>query len=117
MNTMVPFLWVAGGVQLAIAIANLWVPGILHYRENLAKLPPMARQVFMERVMTIPLISAAQVRIIAEGVTEAIPPCGPLPPELLPAHCFSEEQIIKGLPLPASFGCADLCCFNKGGLR
>jgi hypothetical protein len=47
MNPMVPFLWIAGGVHLAIAVSNFGVPGILHYRENLAKLSPIVRQVFV----------------------------------------------------------------------
>lgn len=47
MNTMVPFLWIAGAIHLVIAISNFWVPGILHYRENLAKVSPMVRQVFV----------------------------------------------------------------------
>ena len=47
MNSMVPFLWIAGAVHLSIAVSNFWVPGILHYRENLAKVSPMVRQVFI----------------------------------------------------------------------
>ena len=34
-------------MQLAIAVSNIWVPGILHYRENIAKLSPIVRQVFV----------------------------------------------------------------------
>jgi len=47
MNAMVPFLWIAGAVHLAIAVSNFWVPGILHYRENLGKVSPLVRQVFV----------------------------------------------------------------------
>jgi hypothetical protein len=47
MNPLVPFLWIAGAVHLSIAVSNIWVPGILHYRENLAKLSPIVRQVFV----------------------------------------------------------------------
>ena len=47
MNPMVPFLWTAGAVHLLIAVSNLWVPRILQYRENLAKVSPMVRQVFV----------------------------------------------------------------------
>ena len=47
MNVLVPLIWAAGAVHLAIAAANFWVPGILHYRENLAKVSPMVRQVFV----------------------------------------------------------------------
>jgi len=56
MNTMVPFLWVAGGVQPAIAVSNFWVPGVLHYREYLAKLSPMVRQVFIVHSLYIVLM-------------------------------------------------------------
>jgi hypothetical protein len=59
MNTMVPFLWVAGGVHLAIAVSNIWVPGILHYRENLAKVSPMVRQVFVVHSIYIVLVLLA----------------------------------------------------------
>lgn len=47
MNPLVPFLWIAGAVHLSIAVSNIWVPGILHYRENIAKVSPMVRQVFV----------------------------------------------------------------------
>lgn len=56
MNIMVPFLWVAGGVHLAIAVSNIWVPGIFHYRENLAKLSPMVRQIFIVHSIYILLV-------------------------------------------------------------
>jgi hypothetical protein len=47
MRILVPLIWIAGAVQLSIAVSNLWVPGILHYRENLVKLSPIVRQVFI----------------------------------------------------------------------
>ncbi len=47
MRIIVPLLWIAGAIHLAIAVSNFWVPGILHYRENLVKLSPMVRQVFI----------------------------------------------------------------------
>jgi NADH dehydrogenase len=67
----------------------------------------------LERVMTIPLVSAAQVRILAEGVAKATPPCDTLPVDLMPTRYFSEEQIIKGLPARAGFGLKDLRCFSN----
>ena len=59
MNTMVPFLWIAGAVHLSIAVSNLWVPEILHYRENLAKVSPMVRQVFVVHSIYIVLVLLA----------------------------------------------------------
>ena len=56
MKTMIPFLWIAGGVHLAIAVSNIWVPGIFHYRENLVKLSPMVRQIFIVHSIYIILV-------------------------------------------------------------
>ena len=66
----------------------------------------------LEHLMTMPLISAAQVRIIAEGVTEATPPCDALPEGLLPTRYFSRDQILRGLPTRGRFGMKDLRCFH-----
>ena len=59
MNNMVPFLWIAGGVHLAIAALTFWLPGILNYRENLAKLSPMVRQIFIVHSIYIALVLLA----------------------------------------------------------
>jgi hypothetical protein len=59
MNTMVPFLWIAGAIHLSIAVSNYWVPGIFHYRENLGKLSPMVRQIFVVHSIYIVLVLLA----------------------------------------------------------
>lgn len=59
MNIMVPFIWTAGAVQLSIAVSNLWVPGILHYRENLAKVSTIVRQVFVVHSIYMVLVLLA----------------------------------------------------------
>jgi uncharacterized protein YbjT (DUF2867 family) len=69
---------------------------------------PLAR--VMETTMKIPLVSTAQVRILSEGIVEALPVCGKLPADLLPTTRFSDEQIRRGLPQAGSFGCKDLRC-------
>jgi NADH dehydrogenase len=61
-----------------------------------------------EAVMTIPLISHAQVRILAEGIVEPLPTADGLPVDLLPATRFDEASIRAGLPLPGGFGRRDL---------
>jgi uncharacterized protein YbjT (DUF2867 family) len=85
----------------------------------IGKRPPMLRMpvwfhyalaFLLERTMTIPLVSQAQVQILSEGIVEALPPCGALPPDLLPATRFSEEQIRAGLPEAGGFGLKDLRC-------
>ena len=40
-------IWVAGLLQLGIAAANLLLPRILRYRENLARMSPMVREIFL----------------------------------------------------------------------
>jgi nucleoside-diphosphate-sugar epimerase len=70
---------------------------------------------FVERMMKTPLVSVAQVRMLAEGLAEANPPCAALPPELAPGISFSEEQIRKGLPAPGPFHLRDLRCCAHGG--
>jgi hypothetical protein len=44
---VVAALWIAALVQLAIALANFVLPGKLQYRENLARVAPIIRQVFI----------------------------------------------------------------------
>lgn len=61
-----------------------------------------------ERLMKVPLVSLAQVRILDEGITEAAPGAGTLPPDLAPATPFSEAVIRAGLPSPGGFGRSDL---------
>ena len=62
---------------------------------------------FFERLMAIPLVSVAQVRILSEGVAEPLPPCPPPPQDLAPRLPFTEEQIRKGLPEPEVFSLKD----------
>ena len=47
MNTIVPYIWIAGGVQLAIAAANFVLPRKLRYQENLCRVDPIIRQIFV----------------------------------------------------------------------
>jgi NADH dehydrogenase len=61
-----------------------------------------------EALMTIPLISRAQVRILAEGIVEPLPAADRLPVDLLPATRFDEASIRAGLPSPGGFGRRDL---------
>lgn len=61
-----------------------------------------------EATMRVPLISIAQVHILAEGVTE-VAPYGQMPPaDLRPATPFDIDTIHAGLPPPGGFGCRDL---------
>ncbi len=61
-----------------------------------------------EAVMTIPLLSRAQVRILAEGIVEPLPAADGLPVDLLPTTRFDDASIRAGLPAPGGFGRRDL---------
>jgi hypothetical protein len=47
MRQIIPWLWAAGAVQLAIIVANLILPKKLNCRENLSRVSPMIRAVFV----------------------------------------------------------------------
>lgn len=68
---------------------------------------------FVERIMMVPLVSRAQVRMLSEGLAEPKPPCDALPEGLAPRLRFTAEQIRKGLPAPGPFGLEDLRCCHR----
>jgi len=68
---------------------------------------------FVERTMKTPLVSVAQVQMLAEGLVEPDPPCPTAPEELAPKISFSDEQIRKGLPVAAPFTFRDLRCCHR----
>ena len=78
------------------------VPGPLALQYGLAWL--------FERLMRVPLVAIAQVRILAEGVTESLPVAEPLPAELQPRRMFTGQQIRSGLPAAGRFTTRDLRC-------
>jgi hypothetical protein len=47
MRAIFLFLWLAGFVQIAIASANLFIPKKLNYQENLSRIAPIIRQIFV----------------------------------------------------------------------
>ena len=68
---------------------------------------------FVERLMVVPLVSVAQVRMLSEGLAEPCPRCDEAPPELAPRIRFSEEQIRKGLPPAGPFRRRDIRCCRR----
>ena len=69
----------------------------------------------LERTMTIPLVSVAQVRILAEGVVEPALAPDRLPDDLIPSTPFSPRSIREGLPPRRRFTRADLRFFHGAG--
>ena len=47
MHGIVLLLWIAGLVQIVIASVNLFLPAKLKYRENLSRVSPIIRQIFV----------------------------------------------------------------------
>jgi hypothetical protein len=50
------FILFAGVGQIGIVVANFLLPGILNYRENLAKVSPIIRQIFIGHAAYIVLV-------------------------------------------------------------
>jgi NADH dehydrogenase len=67
----------------------------------------------LERMMKVPMVSTAQVRMLQEGLAEPALTCDPMPAELAPRIRFTPEQIRKGLPRPGPFTWRDLQCFSR----
>jgi NADH dehydrogenase len=70
-----------------------------------------------ERVMKVPLISLAQVRILEEEVVEPSNAPDVVPDDLRPASPFDASAIRAGLPDAGPFGCDDLrsCARRENG--
>jgi nucleoside-diphosphate-sugar epimerase len=105
---------VMGPEEVALGDAVRRVARAAGRRPLFVRLPVAAHYVFawcFERVMTVPLLSLAQLRILSEGVSEPAPPCGVPPGDLAPATPFSEAAIRAGLPVPDRFRLSDLRLF------
>jgi NADH dehydrogenase len=61
-----------------------------------------------EWLMVVPLIAKSQARMLAEGVSEPAPWAPEAPPDVRPAHRFTEESIRSALPDAGRFGWKDL---------
>lgn len=61
-----------------------------------------------EATMRIPLLSVAQVHILAEGVVEPAPFAPPPPEDLAPQTPFDDASIRSGVPEPGRFTLRDL---------
>jgi NADH dehydrogenase len=66
----------------------------------------------VERLMVVPLVSTAQVRILAEGVVEPVLAPDRLPDDLTPTTPFSSASIRAGLPATRRFSLRDLRAFQ-----
>ncbi len=56
MKPLISLIQAAGLIQLAIAAGNIWVPGKVNARENLARVSPMTRSIFIVHWVYIVLV-------------------------------------------------------------
>ncbi len=108
---------VVGAEELLLSEAARRVAKVLG-RRILIFPAPVALHYLLARLyewtMKVPLVARAQVRILAEGVVQASPPCPSLPADLTPKRPFTEQQILDGLPKRGPFGLRDLrCCMHE----
>lgn len=105
---------VTGPEQLFLSEAARRVARVLN-RRLLIVPAPLWFQYFLamifEATMRVPLVAMAQVRILSEGVVDAVGMLDSLPEDLSPRRGFTDDEIRRGLPLPARFGLRDLRCF------
>jgi uncharacterized protein YbjT (DUF2867 family) len=99
---VLPFSGVVGRVAKALGRRIYVFPAPVWFHKGLAW--------GLERVMPIPLISLAQVRMLAEGIAEPLPGCDQPPDDLAPRRAFTIGQIRAGLPDLRGFGWEDLRC-------
>jgi uncharacterized protein YbjT (DUF2867 family) len=106
---------ITGPEEIALSKAVHRVGHVIGRNPLYVRIPLVLQKIIAgiaERTMKTPLLSLAQLRILSEGIVEALPACDSLPPDLLPITRFTTEQIQKGLPEPGPFGLHDLRCCN-----
>lgn len=104
---------ITGPEQIALSEAVRRVGQVIQRSPLYVPMPLAIQKVIAcvaERAMKIPLLSLAQLRILSEGIVEALPACDSLPTDLLPISHFTPEQIQRGLPKPGPFRLRDLRC-------
>ncbi|HEV8535172.1 MAG TPA: NAD(P)H-binding protein [Candidatus Limnocylindria bacterium] len=89
----------AVGREVVVVPAPVWVHRIFAW--------------LFERAMTVPLVAAAQVRILSETLTEPLPFAERPPDDLAPSTMFSVERIRSELPPDGPFGLRDLRLFQR----
>ena len=104
-------LAVLGPNEMSLGAAVRRVAATVGRRPIYVRLPITAHLALAracEMSMRVPLISIAQVHILAEGVTVPAPFADLPPMGLRPATAFDEASIRAGLPKPGGFGRHDL---------
>lgn len=103
-----------GSTEIAFDDAARLVAEVIGKRRPFVRAPMSFHLVIAclaERLMTVPLLSLAQVRILQEEVVEAARAPDPLPDDLVPPTPFDAGSIRSGLPGPGPFRLDDLSWF------
>ena len=111
---------VMGPEELTLSAALRRVAAVVGRRPVFIPAPVVAHRFvawWFERTMTVPLVSAAQVLSLTEGLTEPVLAPDTLPDDLMPATPFSEESIRNGLPEPRRFNRGDLLLFSRSATQ
>jgi uncharacterized protein YbjT (DUF2867 family) len=106
-------VWVLGPDEMMLADAVRRVATVVHRRPVLVRVPVIGQLLIArvaELVMRVPLVSVAQVHILAEGIVDPLPFADSLPDDLQPSTRFDDEAIRAGLPRAGGFGMRDLRC-------
>ena len=112
-NKTVP---VTGARELTLREAVETVGAVIDRKPLFVRLPVAVHYALghlLERVMRVPMISLAQVRILSESLVEPSGAVDELPADLRPRTGFCAESIEGQLPEPLRFGIADVqlsCC-------
>lgn len=107
---------VVGPEELTLRQAVRRVAGVAGRRPLMFPLPVWFHYILgwmVERIMTVPLVSTAQVKMLFEGLAQPAPPYDFVPVDLAPRIFFSEGQIREGLPPPGPFRLRDLRCRDR----
>lgn len=102
---------VTGGETLLLSDAVHRVARLVGRRVLVVPAPVAFHRVLsavVEWTMQVPLIARSQVRMLAEGVVDAVQPAGSLPEDLVPRLPFDDVQIRAALPERGGFGRHDL---------
>jgi NADH dehydrogenase len=100
-----------GAEEIYLKEAVRRVAEVLGKKPLMFRLPVWCHELMaevFEMTMNVPLVSRAQVRILAEGVIEPGSPVVPVPYDLVPTRRFTTEQIKNGLPQAGPFCVGDL---------
>lgn len=111
-NRTVPVL---GPTELSFDDAVRRIASVVDRRVLMVRLPMIFHRllaILTERLMTVPLVAKAQVRMLREEIVTPVLAPDSLPSDLVPTSDFERTTIERGLPEPGRFSMKDLRIVN-----